>query len=43
MLKTKMFEVGMEVSLQAVTTFFSSSGSLMKNFMSAVWMAWASS
>jgi hypothetical protein len=43
MLKTKMFEAGIEVSLQAVMTFFSSSGSLMKNFISAVWMAWASS
>jgi len=43
MLKTKMFEVGIEVSLQAMMTFLSSSGSLIKNLMSAVWMAWASS
>lgn len=43
MLKTKMLEVGIEVSLQAEMTFFSNSGSLMKNLMSAVLMAWASS
>jgi hypothetical protein len=43
MLKTKMLEVGIDVSLQAVITFLRSSGSLIKNFMSAVWMACASS
>lgn len=43
MSKTKMFERGIEVSLQAEMTFFNSSGSLMKNLMSAVWMAWSSS
>jgi hypothetical protein len=43
MLKTKMFDVGIEVSVQAVMTFLSSSGSLIKNFISAVWIAWASS
>lgn len=41
MSKTKMLEVGIEVFLQAEMTLFNSSGSLMKNLMSAVWMACA--
>jgi len=42
-LKTKILEGGIEVSLQAVRTLGRSSGSLMKNFISAVCIAWASS